>query len=51
MYNGGSLRNCVVLFSSVGHVSVSSGPACPDFCLSKWISIFVFLSVVKIATR
>ena len=28
----------VVLFSFVGHASVSSGPVCPDFCyrLNKW---------------
>ena len=29
----------VVLFSFVGHVSVSSGPVCLDFCLNKWIWI------------
>ena len=29
----------VVLFSFVGHASVSSGPVCPDFCLNKWIWI------------
>jgi len=27
----------VVLFSFVGHASVSSGTVCPDFCMNKWI--------------